>query len=225
MLNYSITKLLRRTLRCVPVVALLLARPTAAQTADTVRADTAVVTAPHAPPRADSAVLADSVHLVTRWLMANGAAETRARVVAKHVLEFARRRALDPLLVVGVIGVENAELKPRARSSAGARGVMQVMPSWKKDIRDCGNDMHDVRANICFGTAVLRIALDASKSVREALLRYNGCVKAPGCRIYATAVLGRVGNAMIATRQADTSAATAPKRVSMAEGGEVARER
>ena len=226
MLNYPITKLFKRTLRCVPVVALLLARPTAAQTADTARADTTVVAAPHA--RTDSAVLVDSVRVVTRWLMANGAAETRARVVAKHVLEFARRRALDPLLVVGVIGVENAELKPRARSSAGARGVMQVMPSWKKDIRDCGSDMHDVRANICFGTAVLRIALDASKSVREALLRYNGCVKAPGCRIYATAVLGRVGNAMIATRQADTTtaatAATAPKRVSMADGGEVARD-
>jgi len=190
MLNYPI---LRRTLRCALAVALFAARPTSAQ--DVPSAPSADSTAA-AAPRPDSAVVADSVRVVARWLMANGAPERRARTVAAHVVEFARRRALDPLLVVGVIGVENAELKPRARSSAGARGVMQVMPSWKKDIRDCGGDIHDLRVNICLGTAVLRIALDASESVREALLRYNGCVKAPGCRVYASAVLARVGNAL-----------------------------
>ena len=122
-----------------------------------------------------------------------------------------------------MIGVENASLVPLARSHAGARGVMQVMPSWKKDIKDCRGDMHDERVNICLGTAVLRIALDASESVREALLRYNGCVHARGCAVYASAVLARVGNALIATRQSDSTAAS-PKRVTVAEGGEVARD-
>ena len=150
---------------------------------------------------ADSALLADSVQHVTRLLVANGAPEHRARVVAAAVMKYARLRALDPLLVVGVIGVENAVLAPRARSRAGARGVMQVMPLWKKDIRSCGTDMHDVHVNVCLGTAVLRIALDASKSVREALLRYNGCVRAPGCTKYATAVFGRAGHALLMSRQ------------------------
>jgi soluble lytic murein transglycosylase-like protein len=98
---------------------------------------------------------------------------------------------------------------------------MQVMPSWKKDIRGCGNDMHDLRVNICLGTAVLRIALDASESVREALLRYNGCVRAKGCGVYATAVFGRAGYALLASRQSDSTAVPrrAPTAVAAAAAG------
>ncbi|HZF66536.1 MAG TPA: transglycosylase SLT domain-containing protein [Gemmatirosa sp.] len=149
---------------------------------------------------ADSAAFADSVRQVTRWLVANGAPEHRARPVARAVMTYSRMRGIDPLLVVGVIGVENAELVTRSRSRVGARGVMQVMPFWLKDIPQCGTDMHDVRVNVCLGTAVLRIALDASTSVREALLRYNGCVRTPGCSRYATAVFGRAGHAVLMTR-------------------------
>jgi soluble lytic murein transglycosylase-like protein len=149
---------------------------------------------------ADSAAFADSVRQVTRWLVANGAPEHRARPVARAVMTYSRKRGIDPLLVVGVIGVENAELVTSSRSRVGARGVMQVMPFWRKDIPQCGTDMHDVRVNVCLGTAVLRIALDASTSVREALLRYNGCVRTPGCSRYATAVFGRAGHAVLMTR-------------------------
>jgi soluble lytic murein transglycosylase-like protein len=167
------------------------------------QADTSAVPADSAAVRqiaADSALLADSVRQVARLLVANGAPEHRARVVAAAVMKYARLRALDPLLVVGIIGVENASLAPAARSRAGARGVMQVMPSWRKDIRDCGVDMHDVHVNVCLGTAVLRIALDASASVREALLRYNGCVRAGACTRYASAVFGRAGQALLTSR-------------------------
>jgi soluble lytic murein transglycosylase-like protein len=181
------------------------ARPT-----DTTAAVTAATVA--APLVTDSAALADSVRQVARWLVANGASEARARTVAAAVMHYARLRTLDPLLIVGIIGVENAALLPRARSRAGARGVMQVMPSWKRDIPDCGRDMHDVRVNVCLGTAVLRIALDASKTVREALLRYNGCVRAPGCNAYATAVFGRSGYALLMSRQ--------PWRVAARESGD-----
>jgi soluble lytic murein transglycosylase-like protein len=205
----------------IALVALLLtsATPAVAQSDTTARpADTTVAVAPIASvaPRievaTDSAALADSVRQVARWLVANGASEARARTVAVAVMHYARLRTLDPLLIVGIIGVENAALVPRARSRAGARGVMQVMPSWKHDIPDCGRDMHDVRVNVCLGTAVLRIALDASKTVREALLRYNGCVRAPGCNAYATAVFGRSGYALLMSRQ--------PWRVATRESGE-----
>jgi soluble lytic murein transglycosylase-like protein len=177
------------------------------------------VVAAHA---ADSTAV-DSVRIVTRWLVANGAPERRAATVAKLVLEFARLRSLDPLLVVGVIGVENATLSPHARSHAGARGVMQVMPSWRKDIKDCHGDIHDVRVNVCLGTAVLRIALDASESVREALLRYNGCLHARGCGVYASAVFGRAGYALLASRQLDST--STPRRITATAEGEVARMR
>lgn len=167
----------------------------AAQPADTIASPAPVAL------DADSVALADSVQLVARWLVANGASEARAGRVAAAVMHYARQRALDPLLVVGVIGVENATLVPHARSRAGARGIMQVMPSWKRDIPECGRDMHDVRVNVCLGTAVLRIALDASRTVREALLRYNGCLQGRACAAYPTAVFGRSGYALLATRQ------------------------
>jgi hypothetical protein len=68
--------------------------------------------------------------------------------------------------------------------------------------------MQDVRTNVCLGTAVLRIALDASDSVREALLRYNGCVRTPGCSRYATAVFGRAGHAVLMSRLGEEPAPT-----------------
>lgn len=148
----------------------------------------------------DSAALADSVQLITRLLTANGAPAARATPVAEAIMKYARVHALDPLLVVGIIGVENATLAPGARSSVGARGVMQVMPLWKRYITNCGTDLRQVEVNICFGTRVLRIALDETNSVREALLRYNGCVRAPGCHSYPTSVFSWVGRAMVMAR-------------------------
>jgi soluble lytic murein transglycosylase-like protein len=150
--------------------------------------------------RRDSLALADSVRLVARLLVANGAPEPRAAPAAAAIMKYARRHELDPLLVVGIIGVENATLSPRARSGAGARGVMQVMPHWKEDIRDCGSDLHDVAVNVCFGTRILRIALDETSSVRQALLRYNGCVRSPTCHTYPSAVFSRSGQALLLSR-------------------------
>ena len=148
----------------------------------------------------DSVVLADSVELVARLLGANGAPAERAQPAAAAIMKYARLNRLDPLLVVGIIGVENATLTPRARSGVGASGVMQVMPLWKQYIRDCGEDLRDVHVNVCFGTRILRIALNDSKTVREALLRYNGCVRAPNCQAYASAVFSRAGRAVLLAR-------------------------
>jgi len=131
--------------------------------------------------------------------------------VAAAIMKYARLHRLDPLLVVGIIGVENATLAPRARSRVGATGVMQVMPSWKRDIRDCGDDLREPHVNVCFGTRILRIALDASATVRQALLRYNGCVRAKGCRAYPAAVFGRAGYAVL-HRRAMSQAGAAPAR-------------
>lgn len=171
--------------------------------------DTLVVSLPET-------MMIDSVRLVTRLLVANGAPEHRARPAAQAIMKYARLRALDPLLLVGIIGVENAELVPRSRSHVGATGVMQVMPFWKKYIRDCGSNLSDVHTNVCFGTRILRIAMDETTSLRAALLRYNGCVKTPGCSKYASHVFSRTGQALILSRA--IAAAPAPETVSMATG-------
>ena len=167
----------------------------------------------------------DSVHLIAMLLTTNGATRERALPAAAAIMKYARLHALDPLLVVGVIGVENAALKPRARSRVGARGVMQVMPSWRQDIRNCGDDLRLIQVNVCFGTRILRIALDQSTSVREALLRYNGCVRTPGCHKYADAVFSWAGRALLLSRAstpvalpAAASAPSAPTRATLASG-------
>jgi soluble lytic murein transglycosylase-like protein len=171
------------------------------------------VVATDSAPRAPAV---DSVRLVARLLTANGATRERALPAAAAIVKYARLHALDPLLVVGVIGAENASLKPRARSRVGARGVMQVMPSWRRDIRDCGDDLRLIHVNVCFGTRILRIALDETSTVREALLRYNGCVRTPGCHRYADAVFAWAGRALVLSRAAELSAAptaSAPRAV------------
>jgi soluble lytic murein transglycosylase-like protein len=162
------------------------------------------VVATDSAPRAPAV---DSVRLVAQLLTANGATRERALPAAAAIMKYARLHALDPLLVVGVIGAENASLKPRARSRVGARGVMQVMPSWRRDIRDCGDDLRLIHVNVCFGTRILRIALDETSTVREALLRYNGCVRTPGCHRYADAVFAWAGRALVLSRAAELSAA------------------
>jgi soluble lytic murein transglycosylase-like protein len=161
----------------------------AAAIAPGARDSTAEAPPPPRPPLAardslvaDSAAFADSVRQVTRWLVANGAPEHRARPVARAVMTYARQRRIDPLLIVGVIGVENAELVTGARSRVGARGVMQVMPFWRKDIPQCGTDMHDVRVNVCLGTAVLRIALDASTRCARRCCATTGACAPPAAR-------------------------------------------
>jgi len=173
-----------------------LAHTAAAQTDSTV----AAVTAPAPVDTLAAATPIDSAALVADLLTANGASRERAVPAATAIMKYSRLRSLDPLLVVGIIGVENATLVPRARSSMGASGVMQVMPAWKKDIRDCGDDLRQVDVNVCFGTRILRIALDDSKTVREALLRYNGCVRAPNCHKYAAAVYSWAGRAVLMNR-------------------------
>ena len=152
------------------------------------------VVTPTAPAAPDSSLL------IADLLAANGAPRDRALPAGAAIMKYARLRALDPLLIVGIIGVENAALVSRARSKVGASGVMQVMPFWKKHIRDCGDDLRQVATNVCFGTRILQLALDESKTVREALLRYNGCVKTPGCSKYAAAVFSSAGRAVLMSR-------------------------
>ena len=79
---------------------------------------------------------------------------------ARAIMKYARQRSLDPLLIVGIIGVENATLVSRARSRVGAQGVMQVMPSWKRDIKECGGDLRDVFVNVVGGVRISETAAD-----------------------------------------------------------------
>ena len=86
----------------------------------------------------------------------------------------ASRAGLDPQMVLGLIQVESA-FRPYAISSAGARGLMQVMPFWKDTIGSTSDNLFELRTNLRYGCVILRHYLDMeSGDLNRALGRYNG---------------------------------------------------
>jgi soluble lytic murein transglycosylase-like protein len=86
-----------------------------------------------------------------------------------------QRAALEPSLVLGLIEVESG-FRKFAISSAGARGAMQVMPFWTRQL---GNGDASVlfqwQANLRFGCVILRHYLSIEQGdLNLALGRYNG---------------------------------------------------
>jgi soluble lytic murein transglycosylase-like protein len=92
----------------------------------------------------------------------------------------AQRAGLDPQLVLGLIEVES-NFRRHAISSAGARGYMQVMPFWTREIGD-GNPagLFDSRTNLRYGCVILRHYIDIERGdLFRALGRYNGSLGRP----------------------------------------------
>jgi len=84
------------------------------------------------------------------------------------------RAGLDPQLVLSVITVES-RFNKYAISSAGARGIMQVMPFWVRQIGASNQDLLEAQTNIRFGCTILRHYLQLEHGdIYYALGRYNG---------------------------------------------------
>ena len=91
----------------------------------------------------------------------------------------ATRAGLDPQLVLGLIEVESG-FKKYAISRAGARGYMQVMPFWVKEIGMKKDNLFHLRTNLRYGCTILRHYLDIEKGdLYRALGRYNGSLGRP----------------------------------------------
>jgi len=100
--------------------------------------------------------------------------ETAARQFLGLVHYEAKRAGLDPHLVLAVIEIESRFHK-YAVSKAGARGLMQVMPFWVKQIGSPGQNLFHERTNLRFGCTILRHYLDRENgNLANALARYNG---------------------------------------------------
>jgi soluble lytic murein transglycosylase-like protein len=91
--------------------------------------------------------------------------------IRQHIEVAATRFGVDSNLVDAVAWQES-RYNPRARSSAGAMGVMQLMPGTARQLGV--RDPHDVQQNVTGGTAYLRAQLDRfGNNVPLALAAYN----------------------------------------------------
>ncbi len=121
-----------------------------------------------------------------RWLLemsdrlAKRIPDAKYRVeLLKTVHYEATRAGLDPQLVLGIIHVESG-FKKYAVSTAGARGLMQVMPFWVNLIGEGEHNLFHLRINIRYGCVILRHYLDIEKGdLYRALGRYNGSLGKP----------------------------------------------
>jgi soluble lytic murein transglycosylase-like protein len=148
---------------------------------DAVRTALSAAISNTAPPIPEFADLESRLRYL-RWL---GAMSERLKAkkpewtVRKEFLQTvwyeSRRAGLETSLVLGLIQVES-NFRKYAVSNAGARGYMQVMPFWARQIGDgdAGKLFH-MQTNLRFGCVILRHYLDRERGdLVMALGRYNG---------------------------------------------------
>ena len=98
----------------------------------------------------------------------------RRMEILQNVHYEATRADLEPELVLSVMHVESLFQK-YAISRVGARGLMQIMPFWLKEIGRPDDDLFDVKTNIRMGCTILKHYLKIEKgNLSRALGRYNG---------------------------------------------------
>ncbi|WP_438951722.1 transglycosylase SLT domain-containing protein [Porticoccus sp.] len=115
------------------------------------------------------------------WLMAKSTQlaryipDSRERLnLLRKIHQAATRAELSPEVVLAVIQVES-HFDSYAVSSAGAQGMMQVMPFWKHEIGRADDNLINVDTNLRYGCTILKYYLDKENgNLAQALARYNG---------------------------------------------------
>lgn len=88
-----------------------------------------------------------------------------------HIQRAARVHRVDPMLIKAIIKTES-NFNPRAVSSQGAQGLMQLMPGTARDLQV--KDPFDAWQNIYGGTRYIRQMLDCYQgNIRLSLAAYN----------------------------------------------------
>ena len=111
----------------------------------------------------------------------------------------ARANGVDPVLVKALIQVES-HYQPRARSSKGAMGLMQIMPSVAREYNV--QNAYDPQANITAGVQKLKVLIDkwgtelglaAYNAGEAAVMRYGGIPPYQETRSYVSRILSLIG--------------------------------
>ena len=123
------------------------------------------------PQRYDAEVwLADMSGRLRRWVKD----PVERTEILRSVLREAGRSNLEAELVLSLITVESG-FDRFAVSIAGARGLMQIMPFWLKEIGRPDANLFHIDTNLRMGCTILRHYLDHEQgSLFKALARYNG---------------------------------------------------
>jgi soluble lytic murein transglycosylase-like protein len=118
--------------------------------------------------------LVDMSHRLKARLNKQAHDEEKLLSLLLQVHHEASRSRLPPELVLAVIQVES-NFDRFAISEAGARGLMQVMPFWLKELGRPDDNLFELKANLRFGCTILRYYMDLEKGdIGRALARYNG---------------------------------------------------
>jgi len=111
----------------------------------------------------------DIRQLIQRWVPN----EEEAGSIARWVYVYSIRFDISPELLLGLMAIES-RFDHFAVSNVGARGLMQVMPFWKKEIGQPSDNLFEIETNIRYGSAILKHYLKRYKTERRALAAYNG---------------------------------------------------
>nr|WP_240470589.1 lytic transglycosylase domain-containing protein [Halomonas halocynthiae] len=100
--------------------------------------------------------------------------EAHRRQLLIRIYQEASIAGLPPELVMAVIQVESA-FRADAVSSAGATGLMQIMPFWVAELGLPIDDLKDPWRNLRYGCTILAHYLAVENGdMTRALARYNG---------------------------------------------------
>jgi|SRR5579872_4778950 len=118
------------------------------------------------------------------------------------IVNTAHAYGVDPILVQALVQVES-NYQPRARSSKGAMGLMQLMPSVAKEYRV--RNAYDPKANVeagvqklkalleKYGTEGVNLALAAYNAGEGAVAKFNGVPPYRETQSYVTRILALAG--------------------------------
>jgi soluble lytic murein transglycosylase-like protein len=105
--------------------------------------------------------------------------EQEREQILHHVHCEARRVDVPPELVLAVMDVES-RFDRYAVSSAGAVGLMQVMPFWPHELGMSNEQLVRIADNVRMGTTILGYYLRKERgNYQRALQRYNGSLGRP----------------------------------------------
>ena len=92
----------------------------------------------------------------------------------KAIHKEATQAGLPPELVLAVIQTESS-FNRFAVSTAGAQGLMQIMPFWKEIIGHSRDNLLQIETNLRYGCTILSHYLEKEQgNLSRALARYNG---------------------------------------------------